>query len=390
MTSKTEIGDLPIDCLEHVFNFCDLKQVFRCMSVSREWNRAARSAVFRRKCLCLRDEDLRDEEKSLLTLDHIRYTTINEKGMMEQMLKSLSVMQCLTKLYVASLPEDMHRRFMESIILNNSSTLKDADVFKLPVKNGVVYPQLTILDCMHWRHEVVSFCPRLEELGVHLDEVVTLGLLSSEKMKRLELTFYPRLIIGGTFALVVELQRFQHLRKLHIIAKLDPDFHDGEWQPPAHHLLKLFSTYTKLEDLHVESEVPIWANMDSHVDVLVNKNPRLLYVYIHIHGATMTDATLLTLARLTHLHCLYLHPELTADFTTAGILSLLRGHSRSKLRRVHIDHTHPVDMTVITAELMSTSEETGRVVLKVEDELTRRPVGTMLNLELSSPHCCAH
>ena len=46
-------------------------------------------------------------------------------------------------------------------------------------------------------------------------------------------------------------------------------------------------------------------------------------------------------------------------------------------------------MTVITAELMSVSEETGRVVLEIEDKvIPENPVGRTLHLELSSSHCC--
>ena len=388
-SSKTKIDDLPIDCLEHIFSFCNLMQVFRCMSVSREWNKAARSTVSRRKRLSLRDDDLRDDETDII-LDNIRYTTIKEKGMMEQMLQSLSLMQCLTELYISSLPDDkIHNRFANSIILNNSSTLKEAVVMELPVRNGVVYPQLTILDCVFWRRNVVAVCPRLEKLNVYLQEVVTLRLLSSERINSLHLIIDPKLIIGGSPALVVELQKFQHLTELRIKVRSDLHLHDWEWQAPTLPLLKLFSSYTSLEYIFIESEVPIWANMDSYVDVLVSKSPRLRFVFLFIDGTTMTDASLLALSRLTDLHCLYLYPHLTADFTTAGILSLLRGRSRSKLHNVCIDHTHLIDTTVIAAELMSVSEETGRVVLEMGDRMVRRLVDKQFNLKLSRSHCCA-
>ena len=359
------------------------------MSVSRDWNTAARSTVSRRNGLCLWDH--RFEDKGISTLDYIRYTTIKEQGMMEQMLQSLSLMHCLRKLYVSALVENngFISLVMDPIILKNASTLNEAVVVKLPVGNGVVYPQLTILDCMVWRRKVVAVCPRLEDLSVYLHEVVTLRLLSTERMKRLSLMFHSEFIVGGAFALVAGLQKFQNLTKLDIIAESDPEIHDWEWPSSSHPLLKLFSSYTKLEYLHFDSEVPIWTTLDSYVDVLVSKNPRLQYVSIWVDGTTMTDASLLALSRLTDLHRLYLHPTLTGDFTTSGILSLLKGQSRSKLCEVCIDHTHPIDMPVITAELISVSEETGRIVLKRADKVTpENPVGRTLQLKLSGAHCC--
>ena len=291
------------------------------MSVSREWNAAARFAVCHRNCL-----RLWKEKDSSVDLDTICYERIEEKGMMERMLQSLSQMQCLTELYLASL-NDMHRQFMESIMLKNKSTMRQASVFEVPVRNGVVYPQLTLLYCVLWQpNEAV--CPQLEELSIYLEDVATLGLLSSERMKRLLLKLDSKRIVGGTSALVVELQKFQHLKELRIEAlqrlpDVDADPHDWGLHP-THPLLKPFSSYTTLEILYVKSDVQIRVDMDSCVEVLVSKNPRLRYVFIYINGTTMTDASLLALSRLTDHHCLYLYPHLTADFTITGIVSAER------------------------------------------------------------------
>ena len=159
VTSKTKIGDLPIDCLEHVFNFCDSKQLFRCMSVSREWNRAAKSAVFRRKCLSL---GMRIFELRRLTSFWTTSVSLRSKkrGWMEQMLQSLSVMQCLTELYVSSLPKTctpLHG-------IHHPEQLIDPERSRSFYASGKKWRCviLTILDCVVWRRNVVAVCPRLE------------------------------------------------------------------------------------------------------------------------------------------------------------------------------------------------------------------------------------
>ena len=301
------------------------------------------------------------------------------------MFESLSLMHCLTKLYVSTNSGDMDNfsTLMIPIILNNSSTLRRALVFELPVENGVVYPQLTILDCMIWKPYVIAVCPRLEKLDVYLHEVVTLDLLSSEKMKGLGLMFNPKLIIGGSLALIEKLQGFKHLKELTVDAlDDDPDYWDWEFHTPS--LLKLFSSNTELEQLYVRSDLWITVNMDSYVETLVSQNPRLQYVQVDIAGTTMTDVCLIALSRLTNLDTLALGQQDRADFTTLGILSLLRGQSRSTLQYADINHSQSLDMAAITAELQSISRETGRVVLRVENELEAYyPTGGILRWELS-------
>ena len=128
----------------------------------------------------------------------------------------------------------MQCRFMNPIILKNSSTLREAFVFELPVQKGILYPQLILLNCVSMEPEVPTVRPRLKELNAFLRDAATLGLLSSDKMETLEtLKFNPKLIIGGTSALIEKLQQFKHLNDLSIEA-LDPYPRHREWERPVH------------------------------------------------------------------------------------------------------------------------------------------------------------
>ena len=342
------------------------------MSVSQEWNATARLTVRCRNRLWLSEKD--DDFSSFYYLCTIHYKSIEAKGMMEPMLQSLSQMQCLTELQAFTLPEDMQRRFMNPIILKNSSTLREAFVFELPVQNGILYPQLILLNCISFTQEAATVCSRLTRLELRhensiLRDVRILDFLSSERMKSLMLTFNTKLISGGTFALVEKLQEFKHLDELYI-DELDPDPDDWEWEFHTPPLLKLFSSYTDLEQLYLKSNVWIMVSMDSYVEVLVNQNPRLQCLQIDLERTTMTDASLTSLSRLTDLDTLALGRQDRADFTTLGILTLLRGLSRSELQFGEINHSQPLDMAAIKAELQLISSETGRVPFRVEDALT--------------------
>ena len=75
---------------------------------------------------------------------------------------------------------------------------------------------------------------------------------------------------------------FQYLTKLFITAESTPDPHDWEWQCATHSLLNC-SRHTRSWKTCLSIQKYV-ANMDSYIEVLVSKNPRLRYVFILITG----------------------------------------------------------------------------------------------------------
>ena len=95
---------------------------------------------------------------------------------------------------------------------------------------------------------------------------------------------------------------------------------------------------------------------DSAVERLVRQNPQLWHIVLS--GVVMTDASLVSLSRLTSLNDISLE-EKENEFTVDGVLTLLRGESRALFCDIRIVTNSNGDNTQILTEFQLMAAETG-------------------------------
>ena len=157
---------LPIEWLEQVLDFLPTRRLFVVMSVNREWNAAAKYIVKNRKCLILfRSIQHRMYEG---TLDYDSFGIKVRDNMMQQVMRSLMLMQGLEKLIVFEV--DMN--LVKELILENAACLKILSIGgPLPTRASVTFSGLLYLQCKQLDADGAAACPKLQTLVIGVMDV---------------------------------------------------------------------------------------------------------------------------------------------------------------------------------------------------------------------------
>ena len=345
---------LPAELLSHILNFCHIRQVCVCMSVSRLWESAARSVIRTWEVVILRSPTAGSVgHESLIdgsNLQALNTTTIFSIKAMPSLINCLNQMVNVRILLCDVLIEEQG---IKALIIRNSNKLRTLSYeFGLPYDRIDCYQNLRQLVCRSLTPEAAKSCPCLQKLNVWWqDSVHVFERLPAETMQELDCC-----VIGMTSEkdfrdLVTGLNKLVNLKKFHF--KIGRD----DWSDPRDSLNRLFDNFNHLSDVQVVV-TNVFVCLDVAVSRLVCQNPGLQS--LTLRGMTLTDDALISLSRVRRLTLLILDTE-DAVYTMDAMLTLVRGGSRHVLQKVSIWHQPETDWTLLESEIELMSQETGRV-----------------------------
>lgn len=225
---------LPIECLFHVMRFCDVRQVYVCMSVSQKWESAARSQIKTREALVIHPDDrMRKQMDHMINdLDIIpRYEwsgpfvdtlmTKEDEVLVDQVYTSLAEFVNLKVLLIGIRTEPV-----KEIIGRNCNTLQVLWVDgELPVPpDGRLYPNLVHVNCRGMSPVAAKSCPRLKQVSLFGQlNWRTLQSLPADELQSLECDFCGSL--SSEAAIPGLVQGIKSLSQLRVL-KLKISSHD--------------------------------------------------------------------------------------------------------------------------------------------------------------------
>ena len=379
--SKMQMDDMPIDWVEQVLSFLPLTDVYKCKSVCKAWHVAADRVLSDWETLGMRKEKpyrwALDQNKIFLQDDADCRTWIKRLKRLVR-LKKIFVPDCYFRSKLRAIVDD--------VVLRNASTLTllrmRSGWLPFDPKRPVVFHNLRDLDCSMVEIDQAAACLRLEKLRTSIP-VKGLQKLPAETLTYLSIN-------GLKFEsgspeeigqLVAALSRFTRLKSLILVGNYG-FFHDQWTNLHDQAFRKLFTNMKELEEVDITFPEHGVVNVNEAIETLVHspsvRSIRMIY-------ARMTDAGLRSLSRLKGLQRLDIRSyKRYSNMTTEGILSLLRGGSRSVLRDLDLNMSVSPDLDQIRAEVDLMQEETGRT-FKVEagpvssaEGLTRYNLGICL------------
>ena len=374
---------LASEWLEQVLTWLDLRQVFICMRVNREWSRAARRTVHQWDKLKL-SRGYVLEHRHCITL----IMPTKSSHLISLMIRSLSQM-CSLRHFI-SYSFDMDPGFSQ-VIKGNAATLQTITFPFLPFNEGMRYPHLKTLKVQHEPDSAALVqCPRLQRLEV--DNAVSLNMLHhlpQQIMQSIVISIQVPESMSAFLRLFNTLHKMSNIQSVTIsyvdtgkpvanppgfIAPVnaadgqsegDDDMIaggatsavDGDvvFDDVFHSLisLRIYCRFTGSEFMKIDE------TMDAHVVWCPNLQ------ILSLFEMSMTDACLVSIAKFKHLRDLELSPA-TTNFTTTGIMSLLKGESRRSFMSIYISGCRELDEDAVTAEVKQIALETDSVIRTVK------------------------
>ena len=335
------------EVMVHIMRLIPIQKVFTLMSVSRDWESAARAVVRTHTTLLITSRPAEDQTVSPMDM-------IIAKGGtdMVSLMKSVNQMANLRKFLYRT---DRRSRGVLTLVAQNASTLQVVHTIKhvLPydAANGPNYPKLRELRCRYLIPDMAAACPQLRHVMIrHQKSVDAMFHLNPERMDFFSARITDWGKEGNVTQMVRALTRLLHLNVLRLdLASLIQKHEDI--QP----LLRLFDEFTELEEVSIRM-TRRGLDMDSAIASLVNRNRRLKV--LSLTGMRVTDVSLSVLSELHHLSSIILTS--THTFSQESLISLLRGQSRSELRHCSVRPIRDLDKRTLTQEINSMAEAENR------------------------------
>lgn len=325
------MDDWPPLFVEQILNFCDIRHVFVCKSVNKTFHAAAKSAIRNRKALAIVDRA--GIPSAVAPIDIIDTSGMDWEDFYakQAMMESLNEFGSLQVLMIWERDDSF-----DQIIVSNCMTLtKIISILPFPSKNEVKYAQLKELECESLPFFSKDAFPRLQSLKVKLQRQPEPFLnLNPETMKKLDCEFTTTEIGSSLPVLIRSINRLSSLTYLHLGIDNDTgDLHRyGIPDSVATPLFSLFQSFTDLQHLFLTAFTGL--DMDAVTIRVVQKNPALQY--LSLQGMRLTDDSVNEIAKLKNLTSIGL-VEVGRLLTGDGIMTLLKGGSREKLRHLHFD-----------------------------------------------------
>ena len=333
------ITDLPTECLKRILQRLSLTNIFRVMSVSREWHVAAKAVV--RDWPVLRIIERQE-------MDNNSVKSGGGHGPNPQMLSSLMQMHNLRAfLFQIFLGKENQ---WDKLILQNSASLQRLEYNTFMVLPGQRYPRLERLDVSQIRGQdaeaLATALPRISSIRLCDGDNAILHHVPHPQMMRVHLTI--RHNNREAESLVQSLLKMFGLRHLSVVFRCND----------LSLLNQLISVFRLLTHFSLDALFP---NIDDAVGQLVTTSANLTSV--SITGRGTTDETLRHLTRLQHLTDLCLDD---GAFSAEAVCAFLAGPSRRSLQSVYISFRENVTVNwrMIRREIRSMSAETGRTARK--------------------------
>lgn len=381
-------GDrLPVDCLLVVMDFLNIRQVFVVMSVSRNWESAARLAIRNLSSLALTSGE------TVLTKAHLRGIPLGSKSHMKslecymlkspispldtitltkypdlrvQMMDSLSHMVKLRRLWwqCPILPETD----ANPLILRNCNTLTYLSIaHELPIPDIsdriITYKHLKELKCYSCCPAAASACPKLRKLyytasfGSETLPHYAMGDFIPESVAMLMIRVHSSIESHKVLDLIHGVGRLAGLRVVQLY--LYPNQH-------AHHFSHVFDDMHKLESVAIAARPSGGAfSADQAIASLCRNNPFLKS--LALFAVVVTDDSLTSLSRLERLTKMELAGIHTDSLiTTDGILCLMEGKSRLKMAKIIVSGIRGLNFSRLGTEVDQIEKELPGFIIEQE------------------------
>ena len=343
---------LPRECLEHIFSFLSVKQLFSCRRVCRSWDTVARHLIRQQQSLVFQVDDYFEDvaypprrlcPKNCVNVSHYQRTGTLSSLLVMHQLKSLDI----------GYPSGIDARISE-LVRRNAATLERLHLIGVLPKD-VSFPRLRELVC----HDAPSTqsCPSLVKLVLRFPRI-SAGLLvpnpTGLRFYSYRATF-PPMEAQSFNALVEAVRRMVNLETLHLILLLSRHV-----QPD--HLIPLIRCMRHLRQLEVCLGGFYRLYSGQLILEILACCPDL--VHLSLLGMSLSDVSLRTIARAANLEFLELADD-DSFVSAAGVLDLLRGASRLTLRCLRLEFKSLDWLTKqVEAEVRLMAQETGRSLQK--------------------------
>lgn len=344
----------------------DLKDMCRCMRVSRRWEVLARDVIRLYESLFLFSSEAArmdwakclQMESSHTDLSDFLKTDVVTGPFHDSFNNCINQMRKLNSIVASGELLPAFIQTVQQTIGRNAATLSNVSChsFPFPEDAEVQYPNLKVMSCLTVTSEVIASCPILEglQLPSQKQQNVLQSVVNKQLLTELALFSHPEIAAAGIWEMLDGLKMLTNLKEIRLQFRNSYDWNDHKkaWDT-------LFYNYHHLTEVHIwGNEKAI--NFDEAVRNLVRGNPQLKI--FDLTAFWVTDAALTHLAELTHLEKLILihsSNEITAD----GVLTLLRGSSRNVIREIQVRHNDAMfPAAPFLSELMLIAQVTGKLL----------------------------
>lgn len=338
---RSSINLLPDELISKIMTMTNLKDVCRCMRISRKWEVVARDVIRLRKTLLMCSseaarlgwaQDVRNNCSPAAVSRFFRKDVIIGP-FHDSFNNCIKQMGNLVSLVAHS---ETYRAFMpavQPIIVRNAATLRGVCCLYCPFPDdgGVQYPNLECLSCLTVTPEVVTSCPRLKILRLSSQEQPNVLQSVVNKQQLADLHFFSdsNIAATGIREMLDGLKFMTNLRKMRL------QFRDSyKWIDRNKAWDTLFDDYHHLTEVKIRGKEKA-INFDGAVRDLVRGNPQLKI--FDLNAFWVTDYSLAHLAELHHLEKVILTHRLN-QISASGVLTLLRG----QLPRLRCHNSFPL------------------------------------------------
>ena len=247
----------------------------------------------------------------------------------------------LKKLLIAKSYSEDDAELIRGFILANAENLTFLKIFDSSLRlDHAVFPNLKQLYCPH--QCIAGECPLPALTHLSVKRSGTAELLTSlpaDQMLCLEVYIYR-----DEENVVSAISRMRNLKRLKLTCEKCNE------QPNT--LSSIMDNMCFLEEVELVFR-DCRINQDNMIATLANQNPMLWY--FHAENVVLTDAAPTSLAQLQHLTDVRIHRS--KKVTMAGALTLLRGASRSNIRKYSVDRKQKSSRCLIESEIRQMCEE---------------------------------
>lgn len=350
------MDNLPHLCLENILSFLPIADVFRVMSVSRKWQAAAIEECKHRDTIVI-DSPAYEEDRPIISpLDTI---TVTSESVAFAVWKSINRMKL--KILAIYVPMDRPYEVFDNLINRNHETLQSLHYSAdLPFVPGGLF-KLKKLHCRHVQPYRAYQFYDLTDIKV-TDQRSPDLMAHMDGNKYTKLSYRKDVLPTYEAEFITTIDNMMHLRNIRVL-------HLVMWLkkcPDLQPFVKLFQRMRRLEEVELSlSDKKL--SLDPVIESLVANNPKIRH--ISMIGMKVTDASLHSLARLSHLDFLQLAPDRDEFVTTDGIIAFLRGNSRKILKFCCLCWNPLVDMDRIGKEISLIETEIGKTFDRKQDKI---------------------
>ena len=364
MSKREEQDSIPVRVIQKIVDHMCVRDKFRAMRVSKQWESAARLSIQQQKRLVLRvtgdcfddhiplsdDPDVIQETFCQAIFSGIPMSGLRKKNHQNgSVWKSLMQMKQLQVLIVDRGKHD-YILTVSPIIRQNCLTLQHLQLSCFCHLRDVFFPKLRSLVCDDLYDGNIESAPMLQSL--------TCGEVSRSVLSRLprrltRLTASCSRYPGPDVTKILVIQRFEHLKHLSLALSF--------LLLPA----DLFSCFQHLVSIRVHvivnkreaAQLPL---MDDVIVNLIRSNERLQEM--DFQNVNVSDESLQTLSQIPFLRFVSFTHSLTSCVTTEGVMSLLRGRSRQTLGQVFLMTSEDLDADMVSQEVRLMHQQTNQAV----------------------------